>query len=176
LSTAAVAAKLAAMASPLHVSCSRTYPVPADQAYALTIGWPLEELFDRRFGPIPPIARTDQDGEWGTVGQVRTIHLGDGGSMQERLTVADRPERFGYEITGISGPMKPLAERIEGTWAFEPVGTGCRITWSWTIHAKSSASALALPAFGKIWKGYARRALDHLEDLLLSRIDGAGRD
>jgi hypothetical protein len=161
------------MASPLHVSCSRTYPLPADQAYALTIPWPLEELFHQRFGPIPPIVRTDQDGEWGTLGQVRTIHLADGGSMQERLTVVDEPNEFAYEITGITGPMAPLAERIEGSWRFEPVGTGSRITWSWTIHAKSSASALVLPVFGRIWKGYARRALDHLEGLLLSRVDAA---
>ena len=156
------------MASPLHVSSSRTYPVALDEAYRRTIVWPLEELFHKRFGPIPPITGTDQDGVWGTVGQVRTIHLSDGGSMQERLVVADPPNEFGYEITGITGPMKPLAARIEGTWAFEAVGTGTRITWSWTIHAKSSASALVLPAFGKIWKGYARRALDHLEELLLT--------
>lgn len=158
------------MAAPLFVSCSRTYPVPFEQAYPLTITWPLDELFHRRFGPIPPITGTDQEGEWGTVDQVRTIHLSDGGSMQERLVRADGPDEFGYEITGITGPMAPLAERIEGSWAFEPVGSGCRITWSWTIHPKSSASAVALPVFGRIWKGYARRALDHLEDLLLSKL------
>ncbi|HRW36991.1 MAG: SRPBCC family protein [Acidimicrobiales bacterium] len=159
------------MASPLHVSCSRTYPVPADRAYELTVAWPLEELFHRRYGPIPPIVGTDQDGEWGTFGQVRTIHLADGGSMQERLTTVEPPHRFGYEITGVTGPMKPLAARIEGTWAFEEVGTGCRITWTWVIHPASSASGLVLPVFGRIWKGYARRALDHLEALLLGALD-----
>ena len=150
------------MASPLHVSCSRTYPVALDEAYERTITWPLDELFNKRFGPIPPITGTDQDGVWGTVGQVRTIHTSDGGSMQERLVVADSPKEFGYEITGLTGPMKPLVERIEGTWAFEAVGTGSRITWSWTIHPRSAASSLALPAFGQIWKGYARRALEEL--------------
>jgi hypothetical protein len=159
------------MAPPLHVSRARTYPIPVEQAYEHTITWPLEELFHRRFGPIPPITGTDQDGVWGTVDQVRTIHLGDGGSMQERLVVADPPREFGYEITGITGPMKPLASRIRGTWAFEPVGTGCRITWSWTIHPASSASSLVLPVFGKIWEAYARRALDHLDDLLLTTTD-----
>ncbi|HWJ98279.1 MAG TPA: SRPBCC family protein [Acidimicrobiales bacterium] len=158
------------MAPPTFVSCSRTYPVPADQAFEHTITWPLEELFPRRFGPIPPITGTDHDGEWGTVGQVRTIHLSDGGSMQERLVTVDPPREFGYEITGITGPMAPLAARIEGTWAFAPVGSGSRITWSWTIHPKSSASSLVLPVFARIWKAYARRALDQLDDLLLSAI------
>ena len=158
------------MASPHRVSCSRTYPVALAEAYERTITWPLEELFHKRFGPIPPISGTDQDGTWGTVGQVRTIRTADGGTMQERLVVAEPPNEFGYVITDVTGPMKPLVDHIEGTWAFEPVGTGCRITWSWTIHAKSSAAALALPAFGKIWQGYAKRALDHLEALLLTPV------
>lgn len=156
------------MPDPVHVSATRTYPIPAERAYDLTIRWPLEELFDSRYGPIPPIVRTEQDGAWGTLGQVRTIHLGDGGSMQERLTIVEPGQEFGYEITGITGPMKGLAARIEGRWTFEPVGTGCRITWLWTIHPKSSASAWVVPIFGKIWVRYARRALDHLDDLLLS--------
>ena len=156
------------MAAPRFVSCSRTYPVALSEAYERTITWPLEELFERRFGPIPPISGTDQDGEWGSVGQVRTIHTADGGSMQERLVVADPPNEFGYQITDVTGPMKPLVDHIDGTWAFEAVGTGCRITWSWTIHPRSSAAALALPAFAKIWEGYARRALDHLDELLLT--------
>lgn len=158
------------MASPLHVSSSRTYPVALAEAYDRTITWPLDELFHRRYGPIPPITGVDQEGEgpWGTVGQVRTIHLSDGGSMQERLTRADPPDAFGYQITGLTGPMAFLADTIDGTWAFEAVGTGCRITWSWTVHPKSAASTVALPVFGRIWKGYARRALEHLESLLLT--------
>lgn len=156
------------MANPLHVSASRTFPVPADEAYAFTLPLPLEELFPMRYGPIPPITGTDQDGVWGTVGQARTIHTADGGSLRERLVDVQAPLRFAYEITDVTGPMKPLAGRIEGSWEFEAVGTGCRITWSWTIHAASSASALALPVFGAFWRPYARRALDHLEELLLA--------
>lgn len=157
-----------AIAGPLHLARSRTFPVPADRAYELTLPWPLAELFDRRFGPIPPIVGTEQEGTWGVEGQARTIRLGDGGTMREQLVEVDAPHRFAYEITQLTGPMKPLASRIEGSWAFDPVGTGCRVTWSWTIHPASSAAALVLPAFGALWKGYARRALDRLEELLLS--------
>ena len=157
------------MASPLHVSRSRTYPVALDEAFTKTIGWPLPELFEGRYGPIPPIERVDFDGDaWGTVGQARTIRTADGGSMVEELVAVDPPHRFAYEIGGITGPMKPLVSRVEGEWAFEAVGTGCRITWSWTVHAASKASALGLGVFGRFWLGYARRSLDHLEDLLLA--------
>ncbi len=156
-----------AVASPLRLSSSRTYPVERDRAFTRTLTWPLEELFCRRYGPIPPIAGTDQEGEWGAVGQERPIRTGDGGSMRERLVEVDPPHRFAYEITGVTGPMKPLASRIEGSWSFDEVGTGCRITWRWTIHPASGVSALALPAFGRFWNAYARRSLDHLEELLL---------
>ena len=156
------------MSSPLHVSCSRTYPVALDDAYARTLTWPLDELFDKRYGPIPPIVGTDQDGEWGTLGQARTIRTSDGGSMREQLVQVDPPNVFAYEITQVTGPMKSLASLIEGSWAFAEVGTGCRITWSWTIHPASAASSLILPVFGRLWKGYAGRALDHLEVLLLA--------
>ena len=91
------------MANPLHVSASRTYPVPADEAYAFTLPLPLEELFPMRYGPIPPITGTDQEGVWGEVGQVRTIHTGDGGSLRERLVEVSAPARFAYEITDVTG-------------------------------------------------------------------------
>ena len=156
------------MASPLHVSRSRTYPVALDEAFAKTLGWPLPELFDARYGPIPPITAVDAEGTWGTVGQARTIHTADGGSMREELVAVEPPNRFAYVIDGVTGPMKPLASRVEGEWAFEPVGTGCRITWSWTVHAASTLGAAGLPVFGRFWLGYARRTLDHLEDLLLA--------
>ena len=103
------------MATPLELSVSRTVPVPVDRAYDLTLAWPLAELFPKRFGPIPPIVGTDPHDGWGEVGGVRTIRMGDGGTMKERLVRNDPPLAFGYEITGITGPMKPLASRIEGT-------------------------------------------------------------
>lgn len=156
------------MAAPLHVSRSRTYPVPVADAYAHTLALPLEQLFSTRFGPIPPIAGTTQEGEWGARHQVRTVRLADGGTMQERLVAVDPPHRFAYELTDVTGPMKPLATHIEGEWAFDAVGTGTRITWSWVIHPKGTVGRVAMPVFGRLWNGYARRALDRLEGLLLA--------
>ena len=135
------------MASPHPVARSRTYPVTLDDAFPVTLATPLPDLFNRRYGPIPPITAVDQEGPWATVGQ---------------------PNAFTYELTDIRGPLRPLVARVDGAWTFEPVGTGCRITWSWTIHPQSGAGALVLPVFGRLWQGYARRALDHLEEILLA--------
>ncbi len=63
--------------------------------------------------------------------------------------------------------MKPLVGGIEGAWSFEAVGTGTRVTWSWEVEPASSASGYLMPVFGRLWAGYARQALENLEDLLL---------
>jgi hypothetical protein len=156
------------MPSPAAMSRSRTFPVAVDDAFARTLAMPLDELFNRRYGPLPPIVRVEQDGEWDTAGQVRTIHTSDGGEMREELTSVEAPREFTYALAPQGGPMKPLVARVEGAWRFEPVGTGCRIEWAWTVHATSGAAGAGLPVFRRFWLGYAGRALDRLEDLLLA--------
>lgn len=155
------------MPSPRYVARSRTYPVARPEAFNKTLTWPLDEVFSRRFGPMPPITGTDQDGTWGHVGQRRTIHTADGGTMTERLVSVEEPSSFAYEITDMAGPMKLVVGRVEGSWAFEAVGTGTRITWTWAMSPASSLGTAVLPLLAIFWQGYARRALDHLETLLL---------
>src|SRR6478609_924922 len=112
-----------------ELQASRTYPVPVERAFDVLLPTPLTELFHRRYAALPPIREVrDQDGEWGTVGQTRTIVLADRGTMRETLTSVERPHSFGYRISDISGPMKPLAAAVDGLWTFEPAGTGVRIT------------------------------------------------
>jgi hypothetical protein len=152
---------------------SRTVALAVEEAFDRVLPMPLEELFVRRYGPIPAIKKTRQDGVWGTVGQRRTIELADPGTMQEELTVVERPQRFGYRISGVTGPMKLLVSHVEGTWTFEldalPTGEGgTRITWRWVVHPANSVGRLAMPVFGRLWHGYARRSLAHLETLLTS--------
>ena len=88
--------------------------------------------------------------------------------MREELLSVDAPRSFSYELTEVEGPLKPLAVSVDGAWTFEPVGSGCRITWSWTIHPRSSAAGLVLPLLGRLWQGYPRQALDQLEALMLA--------
>lgn len=156
------------MANPVVVEQSRAIPVPPEEAFSRTLPMPLPTLFRRWYGPIPPIkAIRDQIGEWERVGQSRTIALKGGGTMQETLTSVESPKSFGYTISGITGPMAPLIDRIEGAWIFTPHGTGTRVTWRWTLHRKSPLTAPALPVFARIWRGYARQSLESLSDYLL---------
>lgn len=159
------------MPSPLIVSAKRAVPVETEEAFERTLTTPLPQLFSRRYGVLPAIKDASGASEpWGsTPGQTRTIRTADGGSMRETLLQVDRPRSFAYQIGAIKGPMMALAASVEGTWSFAPVGTGTMITWSWTVRAATAGSALAMPAFGRMWSGYARQALEELETVLIGR-------
>jgi hypothetical protein len=152
----------------LEVARSRSYPVPVERAFEVTLRLPLPSLFAHRYAALPAIRGVrDQDGGWDEVGQGRTIVLADRSTMRETLTAVDRPGSFAYRIDRLHGPIRPLAASIEGRWSFEPAGTGARVTWAWTVFPASAAASLLLPAFGRMWQGYARQALEQLEGALL---------
>lgn len=149
------------------LSESRAVPIPVEEAFDRVLAHPLPSVFRRRRLAIPPIRDVrHQDGEWGSVGQTRTIVLADGGTMRETLTSNDRPHAFGYTISEVRGPMKPLVASADGRWTFEPAGTGTRITWTWVL-TPTAAGRVAMPAFGAMWRGYARQALEEVERILL---------
>jgi hypothetical protein len=151
----------------VHLSQSRAVPVPVAEAFDRVLVHPPPDLFSRRMLAIPPIREVrDQDGTWGRVGQTRTIVTSDGGTMRETLTSVERPDHFGYTLGDLHGPMKPLVERVEGRWSFEPAGTGTRITWAWDV-TPTGPGRLAMPVFGRMWRGYARQALEEIESVLL---------
>lgn len=157
------------MTQPLVVEQSRAIPVSVEDAFRGTLPMPLPTLFRRWYGPIPPIKTVrNQAGQWGTVGQTRTVVLTGGGSMREELTHVDAPNSFGYTLSEIAGPMSPLVSRVEGEWLFALAGTGTTVTWRWAIQPRSRLSAPALPILGRLWHGYARLALTELSSELVS--------
>ncbi|GAA2164372.1 polyketide cyclase/dehydrase/lipid transport protein [Humibacillus xanthopallidus] len=157
------------MATALHLESSRAIPVKVEAAFDHLLPHPLTELMSRRYGPLPPIREVrDQAGTWGEVGQTRTIVLTDGGTMREQLTEVVRPHHFAYRLTDITGPLRPLVSGVEGRWAFAPVGTGVLVTWSWVLHPTSGYAARVLPLVGRLWRGYARQALEETSDVLVA--------
>lgn len=148
----------------VHLSESRTVALPPVDSFARTMPMPLNELFTSRGGQIPPVTETrEQPATWESVGQTHRIMLGDGGTMRETLTCVDSPRSFGYVLDELTGPIKLLVSSASGLWSFEPDGSGCRITWSWTLHPRGRVGALAMPVFGRFWHRYARNALAQLD-------------
>ena len=91
------------------MQASRFVPVDPEHAFDVLLVAPLPAIFDRRYAAMPPVREVrGQDGVWGTVGQTRTVATTDGGTLLETLTVVDRPHRFGYVLTDVHGPMRPL--------------------------------------------------------------------
>ena len=151
----------------LVVAESRVVPVRAEDAFRRTLPAPLPELFKRWHGPIPPVKEVrDQTGAWDAAGQTRTVRLAGGATMREELTGVEPPRSFGYRLTNVTGPMALLVEHVAGEWIFTPAAGGTEITWQWDIYPRSPLTSWALPLFGKLWKGYARRALRELSQLL----------
>ncbi|BBX23641.1 hypothetical protein MTER_30520 [Mycolicibacter terrae] len=149
------------------VEQSRAIAVDVQDAFDGTLPLPLPQLFRHWYGPIPPIKEVrDQNGEWASAGQTRTVRLTGGGSMREELTSVDAPRSFDYRLTEIKGPLAPLVRFVEGRWEFTPTAAGTTVTWRWVIHPRSALTAAAMPVFGRLWKGYARRALTQLAALL----------
>jgi hypothetical protein len=147
----------------LVVEQSKAIPVSIEDAFTGTLPLPLPELFRHWYGPIPPIKQVrDQTGSWEAAGQTRTVLLTGGGSMREQLTGVDPPRSFSYTLTHIKGPMAPLVSHVQGQWRFTAAGTGTEVTWRWTIHPRSALATPLLPVLGRLWHGYARRALEEL--------------
>lgn len=149
------------------VRYSRVFQASADRAFDRALAADLTTLFVSRTAAIAPITEVrDQQGEWGTVGQERTIVLSDKTAMRETLTKVDRPRVFGYRITVVAGAMRLLVGGADGSWEFADEAGGCRITWSWTIDPATRPAAAAAPVFRAMWARHAAKAFDRIGDLL----------
>jgi hypothetical protein len=148
------------------MKASRLVAVPYDEAMQRFIPIPLPDIFNRRHLALPSIKSVDApEGRFERVGQSRTIHLADGGSMVETLTVVSAPAEYGYRIDQVRGPLKPLAKEIRGLWTFAPVGEATSVTWLWEVEPALLGRPL-MPVLAVMWRGYAAKALQRLSELL----------
>ena len=142
------------------------------RAFDAVLPLPLTTLFSRRYAALPAIREVrDQVGDWGAVGQTRTIVLADRGTMRETLTSVTPGTSFGYDIEPRTGPLKPLVAGAEGLWAFAAAGDGVEVSWHWSV-TPTRAGSLVMPAFARMWQGYARQALEEIEVALLAPTPG----
>ena len=140
-----------------RVSSSHTFATTPDRAWDVIVEAPLQDIFDHRSGPIPPVTDMVPEGPWGVVGAVRTVVLADGSSNLESLIGARRPDDYRYELTAFTGPMKALVSKVEGRFDFQAQGSDTVATWSWVIHPANPVARLALPILGYFWKGWAAK-------------------
>lgn len=135
------------------------------RTFSRVLPMPLETLFSRWHGPIPPVRSTSGPHPWQTPGQQRRVNLAGPGWMTESLTQVEPPHRFSYRLTGVHGPMSLLIASVDGRWDFAPSGAGTQITWSWVVTARTQTRWL-LPTFARLWRGYAEQVLLNLDRIL----------
>jgi hypothetical protein len=157
-----------------RVEATRLVAVAPEVAFAGLLAAPQEQVFVHRFAAFPAIRQVvDAPEEWGTVGQSRTIVLADSGRLHQTITSIDPPRAYTYRLDQIQGTLRPFVRSVDGAWTVTPEGDGSRVGWSWTMHPKAhsvaSPARLTMTVLGRMWKGYADRALAELELILTRR-------
>ena len=77
------------MSQPLVVAQSGAMPVAPKDAFDAVFRMDVPTVFRHWYGPFPPIKAVT--GDWGSVGNARTLMLVGGASMREELVRADAP-------------------------------------------------------------------------------------
>jgi hypothetical protein len=139
-------------------------PAKPDRTFAiLTRSDPVR--FYPKYGLLPAVVEVrDQTGAWDAPGQSRTLILGDGSTVVERLRVVDAPRRFSYQLTDFTGFFGELVAFADAEWDFDASIEGTRIRWTYTFHAQPKRGWVVRLIVRLLWSRYMKRVLPGLVD------------
>ena len=151
------------------VSC--TVNVPRSPLYEWFIPVSLADIL-LGYGPLPAVVKTSgQSGAWDTPGSNRTVHLADGNTAFEEVTVCERPSYFAYRVSKFTNVIRLVAKEASGQWWFEERGSQTCVKWKYTFHAHNALTALLLfPIVQLFWKGYMRVGLNATKQLAEQQV------
>jgi Polyketide cyclase / dehydrase and lipid transport len=123
-----------------------------------------------RWGPLPAVVGTrEQTGPWDTPGSRRTVLLGDGSSVRERVLRWERPRLFEYRVDRFTNPLGRLADYALGCWVFSATERGAAFRWTYAFHARGRLARAPLALFvHTAWAGYMERCATRCAALALA--------
>jgi uncharacterized protein YndB with AHSA1/START domain len=93
----------------------------------------------------------------------RRVSLSDGSTIDEEVTVLERPRRYAYHwLTKPKAPFGWLIATGEAEWTFEPDGSGTRVRWGYVFTLTSPLAApLAMPII-PLFRRWMQKGLERL--------------
>lgn len=161
----------------LVVSITRTIAIPNPPAVVFSF-LAAEDVLPKvltGYGPLPAVTGTsDLTGPWSRIGSSRMVHLADGTSLREAITLYTPPKRFSYRVWDFGNrTLAALAVHGSGDFRFESRGDGTTVVWTYKFKARNAAAYLPLKAMvGLFWRGYMDRCLDNA----WSHLTGVSRE
>jgi uncharacterized protein YndB with AHSA1/START domain len=112
---------------------------------------------------IPPIEEVTIEGGGPTrTGSLRSVRLGDGTQIMERVLELDRPHRHRYDMAEMNRTQRLLCSNMVADWKFSPEGNKTRVTWDYEIHGRLTMAAAAW-LMSKLFQRAMQRCLDRIE-------------
>lgn len=161
---------------PVSITRSVVLPAPPARAFDFIAAEDVLPKVLTGYGPLPPVVRTSgHTGPWDVPGSVRTVHLGDGSTVREQVTLHERASRFAYRVSEFGNPLiAALATEGRGDWTFEPAEGGTQVRWTYTFDAKSGVAAVPLRGIVQVlWRGYMDVCLENARRILGDCAAGA---
>jgi Polyketide cyclase / dehydrase and lipid transport len=126
-------------------SVVRTVDAPVERVFDVVVAEDVLPKVLHRWGLVPAVTGTrDLTGPWDRPGSERTVVLGDGHTVRERVLIWQRPRLFEYVVDEFTGPFGRLADHAIGTWRFQPTPAGSQFRWTYSFQPRGLTSAALL--------------------------------
>jgi uncharacterized protein YndB with AHSA1/START domain len=142
----------------LNTAATITVPRPIEAVYDHATNAAAHSKFLLPAGIIPGVTGVEDLGS-----SRRRVSLSDGSTIDEEVTVLDRPRRCVYHwVTKPKAPFGWLIETGEAEWTFEASGSGTEVRWRYAFTLTSPLAApLALPII-PLFRRWMQKGLERL--------------
>ncbi len=148
----------------IEFSCTVVVPRPRSEVFAEATDI---TIFHRYFTGYPPLiprvtSGSMDDGAVPGVGATRTVKLGDGSVIRERITAWTPGVLHGYEMAEMNALQRLLVTNMIAEWRFEDDPSGTRVTWGYAFFAKGPVRRPVVWVMSRLFGAAMQRCLENL--------------